>query len=65
MALDFGTEDRPRPKPAHEIGQELSLLSVHELDERMAALQAEIERLQAAKEAKEASRQAADSFFKS
>ncbi|KAA2241229.1 DUF1192 domain-containing protein [Salinarimonas soli] len=65
MALDFGTEDRPRPKLAHEIGQELSLLSVHELDERMAALQAEIERLQAAKEAKEASRQAADSFFKS
>ena len=65
MALDFGTEDRPRPKLAHEIGQPLDLLSVHELDERIAALQAEIERLEAAKSGKEASKRAADSFFKS
>jgi uncharacterized small protein (DUF1192 family) len=40
-------------------------LSVHELDERIAALQAEIERLEAAKSGKEASKRAADSFFKS
>jgi uncharacterized small protein (DUF1192 family) len=65
MALDIGTEDRARPSPAHEIGQELDLLSVHELDERIAALQAEIERLEAAKSGKEASKRAADSFFKS
>jgi uncharacterized small protein (DUF1192 family) len=65
MALDFGTEDRPRPKVPHEIGQALDLLSVHELDERIAALQAEIERLEAAKSGKEASKRAADSFFKS
>ncbi len=65
MALEFGTEDRPRPKPVHELGQDLSLLSVHELDERIATLQAEIERLNAAKAAKEDSKRAADSFFKS
>ncbi len=65
MALDVGTEDRPVRKPAHELGQDLSLLSVHELEERIATLQAEIERLRAAMEAKEASKRAADSFFKS
>ncbi len=65
MAFDAGPEDRPRPKPVHEIGQDLSLLSVHELDERIEALRAEIARLEAARGAKEASRNAADAFFKS
>jgi uncharacterized small protein (DUF1192 family) len=64
MAFDIGTEDRtPRP-PAHQIGGDLSLLSVHELDERIQALRAEIARLEAARDAKEASKRAADSFFK-
>lgn len=58
-------DERPRPKPAHEIGQDLSLLSVHELDERVAVLQAEIERLRADRARKETSRQAAASIFKS
>lgn len=58
-------DERPRPKPAHEIGQDLSLLSVHELDERVALLQAEIERLRADRARKETSRQAAASIFKS
>ncbi len=58
-------DERPRPKPVHEIGQDLSLLSVHELDERVALLQAEIERLRADRARKEASRQAAASVFKS
>lgn len=64
MALDFGTDDRPRPRPSQEIGQDLSLMSVHELDERIETLKAEIERLETAKAAKEASKKAADSFFK-
>jgi uncharacterized small protein (DUF1192 family) len=58
-------DDRPRKKVSHEIGQDLSLLSVEELTERMALLAAEIERLQAAVARKRASREAASSFFKS
>jgi len=57
-------EDRPRKKPVHEIGQDLSLLSVEELAERIAALKAEIARLEAALAAKQASRSSADQFFK-
>jgi uncharacterized small protein (DUF1192 family) len=63
MAAD--EEDRPRKKITHEIGQDLALLSVGELNERIALLQQEIERLQAAATSKEASRSAADKFFKS
>ena len=40
-------DDKPRKKISHEIGQDLSLLSVEELTERIALLNAEIERLQA------------------
>jgi uncharacterized small protein (DUF1192 family) len=57
-------DDRPKKKIAHEIGQELSLLSVKELDERIALLQSEIARLEADKIGKQASRQTADQFFK-
>ena len=58
-------EDRPRKKISHEIGQDLSLLSVEELAERIALLTAEIERLQQASSKKRASKDAANSFFKS
>ena len=54
-----------RKKISHEIGQDLSLLSVEELAERIALLNAEIERLQAAMTKKRASKDAANSFFKS
>ena len=57
-------DDRPRKKVTHEIGQELSLLSVDELAERIALMQQEIERLQAAMTKKRASKDAANSFFK-
>jgi uncharacterized small protein (DUF1192 family) len=58
-------DDKPRKKISHEIGQDLSLLSVEELTERIALLTGEIERLQAAATKKRASRDAADKFFKS
>lgn len=58
-------DDRPRKKVSHEIGQDLSLLSVNELGERIALLQAEIERLTQAMTKKRASKDAANSFFKS
>jgi uncharacterized small protein (DUF1192 family) len=63
MAIE--DDDRPRKKVAHEIGQELSLLSVEELTERIALLNSEIERLQQAMTKKRASKDAANSFFKS
>jgi uncharacterized small protein (DUF1192 family) len=58
-------DDRPRKKVVHEIGQELSLLSIEELNERIELLASEIERLRAAAVSKLASRNAADKFFKS
>jgi uncharacterized small protein (DUF1192 family) len=58
-------DDRPRKKVTHEIGQDLSLLSVEELNERISLLNAEAERLRAAAAKKRASKDAADSFFKS
>lgn len=60
----FPEEDRPRSKSVHEIGQDLSTLSLGEIDERVAALKAEIERLMAARAKKDASRSAADAFFR-
>jgi len=57
-------DDRPRRKISHEIGQDLSLLSVEELNERIALLNAEAERLREAMTKKKASKDAASSFFK-
>jgi uncharacterized small protein (DUF1192 family) len=58
-------DDRPRKKVSHEIGQDLSLISVDELNERIALLSSEIERLRAAVNKRNASKDAAKSFFKS
>jgi uncharacterized small protein (DUF1192 family) len=58
-------DDRPKKKIKHEIGQDLALLSVEELAERIALLKDEIVRVDAAMAKKQASRSAADQFFKS
>jgi uncharacterized small protein (DUF1192 family) len=63
MAIE--DDDRPRKKVSHEIGQDLSLLSVEELTERVALLKSEIGRLEEAATKKRASRDAANSVFKS
>ena len=57
-------DDRPKKKIAHEIGQDLTLLSVGELNERIALLKDEIARLEADIGNKQASKSAADLFFK-
>jgi uncharacterized small protein (DUF1192 family) len=58
-------EEPVRPKKkAHELGEDLALLSVEELKERVLALKAEIERLEAAIGSKQATRSAADTFFR-
>ncbi len=62
MAID--DDDKPTRKTSHEIGQDLTLLSVKELDERIGLLRDEIARLEMDKGRKQASRSAADQFFK-
>ena len=57
-------DDRPKKKITHEIGQDLSLLSVEELAERIALLKSEIARLEEAASKKRASKDAANAFFK-
>ena len=56
--------DRPKKKIVHEIGQDLTLLSVKELQERIALMRDEIARPEADITRKQASRSAADQFFK-
>jgi uncharacterized small protein (DUF1192 family) len=58
-------EGRPKKRPGHEIGQDLGLLSVEELRDRVTLLKDEIARLETAIASKRASRSAADQFFKS
>ena len=69
MAI-FGDEDPfgaavRKPPAHHEIGQMLDTLSLDELSERIALLEAELARLENVRRAKEASKRAADAFFKS
>lgn len=55
----------PRPKKkTHDIGQDIAALSVFELEERIALLRDEIVRLETAISAKNATKAAADLFFK-
>jgi uncharacterized small protein (DUF1192 family) len=60
----FDEDDRPKKKVVHEIGQDLTLLSVDELAARVQLLHDEINRLEADMAAKRAKRAAADQFFK-
>ena len=54
-----------KPAPSqHVLGESLDTLSVDELGHRIELLRAEIERLEAARTKKSASRAAADAFFK-
>jgi uncharacterized small protein (DUF1192 family) len=65
VALDPFADEPMRPKArTHELGQDLSTLSIEELDERVAVLEAEIARLKEARASKEASRDAASAFFR-
>jgi uncharacterized small protein (DUF1192 family) len=57
-------DDLPKKKILHEIGQDLSLLSIAELTERVELLKEEIARLEAEMNRKRATRSAADIFFK-
>ena len=62
MAMD--DDDKPKKKVSHEVGQDISLLSVEELGARVELLNQEIQRLQTSITMKRATRDAADRFFK-
>ena len=64
MAFDSSEEERPSRVVRHEIGQDLSTLSIDEIGERIDLLNAEITRLESARGAKNSSMKAADAFFK-
>jgi uncharacterized small protein (DUF1192 family) len=58
-------DDRLQKKTAHEIGSDLSMLSVDELKARVELLKAEIARLEAEATKKASGRIAAESLFRS
>ncbi|MBX6327523.1 MAG: DUF1192 domain-containing protein [Pseudolabrys sp.] len=60
----FDDEDTPKKKVVHEIGQDLTLLSIDELTARIELLRAEISRLEADIASKRASRATADQLFR-
>ena len=65
-AFDDDPVFAPKPKApvAHEIGQNIDDLSAPELAERIALVRSEIDRLERAIEARQATRAAAASIFK-
>lgn len=63
--MPIDDDEKSKKNASHDIGQDLSLLSVEELAERIALLTQEIQRLQSSMNLKRATRDAADRFFKS
>lgn len=57
-------EETSKSKKAHEIGQDLALLSVGELRERIELLRGEIARLEGELSAKGTSKSAAEALFR-
>ena len=62
--MSISDDDKPIRKVAHEIGSDLSLLSVDELASRIELLQEEIARIEVEKTRKGASRSAAEKLFR-
>lgn len=62
MAL-FDEEPKQAPR-VHQIGQDLSMLSLGELEQRISQLRGEIERLEAEMKAKGVSKAAAEALFR-
>ena len=64
MAIDLDELAPRKPKPETVLGQDLSAMSVHELEARIAALEAEIVRSKDALRSRASTRNAADAVFK-
>ncbi len=61
----FDDDGAPKPRPELVIGEDLSSISVEELEERITTLEAEISRLREEIVSKRSSLASAESFFKS
>jgi uncharacterized small protein (DUF1192 family) len=57
-------DDKPVKKTSHEIGADLSAISVDELNKRVVLLRQEIARIEAEIRTKSSSRNVAESLFK-
>jgi len=64
MAIDLDELMPRKPKAETVMGEDLSAMSVHELEARIATLEAEIARTKDALRARSATKSAADAFFK-
>ncbi len=64
MAFDPFADEPRETMTGHAVGQDLSMLSIDEIDERIEMLEREIARLREVRRAKENSRAAASAFFK-
>ena len=64
MSDPFFEETRKKKKAAHDIGEDLSAISIDELDERILLLKNEILRLEEEKSKKSAVKSAANTLFK-
>jgi uncharacterized small protein (DUF1192 family) len=61
----MNSDDLPKPKHEHVLGENLEAISLDELKLRVAVLEREIQRIQEEIKRKQMSRSAADAFFKS
>ncbi len=64
MAIDIDELAQRKPKPEIVIGEDLSRLSAHELEARIASLEAEVARTREALSKKAQTKSAADALFK-
>lgn len=64
MAIDLDELAPRKPKAETVIGEDLSRMSEHELEMRIANLESEIARTKEALRSRAATKQAADAFFK-
>ena len=64
MAIDLDEIEPRKPKLDIVLGEDLSALSAHELERRIAALEAEIARAKNALLSRASTKSAADAFFK-
>jgi len=62
--MTFIDDDKPKRPASHDVGSDLSALSIEDLEQRITLLQDEIARLETEKRKKAADRLAADSLFR-